>query len=209
MASPRQTVSYLTRRFNEVGLIPDTRHGQNFLVDLNLVELLVRSADIQPDDLVLEVGTGTGSLTAMLAARAGEVITVEIDAHLYQLAAESLVEFSNITMLHQDALRNKNNLHADLLATIRERLNASDGTAKRFKLVANLPFNIATPIVSNLLLTDVVPTSMTITIQKELADRMTACPGTKDYNALSIWMQALCDTEIIRVLPPSVFWPRP
>ncbi len=121
MVSPRQTVSYLTRRFNEVGLTPDTRHGQNFLVDLNLVELLVRSADIQPDDLVLEVGTGTGSLTAMLAARAGEVITVEIDAHLYQLAAESLVEFSNITMLHQDALRNKNKLKPDLLATNRER----------------------------------------------------------------------------------------
>ena len=105
----KQTVSYLTQRFREVGLEPDSRHGQNFLIDLNLINLLVDSADIQPNDLVLEIGTGTGSLTALMAAKAAHVITVEIDTHLHQLAREELEEFDNVTMVQQDALRNKNN----------------------------------------------------------------------------------------------------
>ncbi len=207
MFSPRQTVSYLTRRFREVGLQPDTRHGQNFLVDLNLLDLLVRSADLSDDDVVLEVGTGTGSLTALLAARASAVITVEIDAHLVQLARESVEEFDNVTILHLDALKNKNNFQPALLDAVRELLAAHPG--KRFKLVANLPYNVATPVVSNLLLTDVVPATMTVTIQKELAERITARPSTKDYSALSIWIQSLCDVEIVRILPPTAFWPRP
>jgi len=207
MPSPRQTVSFLIRRFKEVGIRPATRHGQNFLVDLNLVHLLARSADVGPEDVVLEIGTGTGSLTALLAERAGAVVTVEIDAQLYQLAAEELIDFDNVTMLRQDALKNKNRFHPHVLETVREKLNEHAG--RRLKLAANLPYNIATPILSNMLSTDIVPVSMTVTIQKELADRITARPSTKDYSALSIWMQAQCDTEIIRILPPTVFWPRP
>lgn len=204
---PRQTISYLTKRFQEVGLEPDSRHGQNFLIDLNLVQLLVRRADLCEKDVVLEVGTGTGSLTAMLAEKAAAVVTVEIDAHLYQLASEALAKFDNITMLQHDALKNKNQIAPPVIDAVKQQLSA--GPDCRFKLAANLPYNIATPLISNLLLTEVVPDSMTVTIQKELADRITARPSTKDYSALSVWVQSVCDVEIVRILPPSVFWPRP
>jgi 16S rRNA (adenine1518-N6/adenine1519-N6)-dimethyltransferase len=205
--SPRQTASYLKQRLGEAGLQPDARHGQNFLIDLNLLELLARTADVGPDDVVLEVGTGTGALTAMLAANAAAVVTVEIDAHLFQLASEVLAPRANVTMLHQDALRNKNNFHPAVLAAVRDRLAAAPGL--RFKLAANLPYNIATPVISNLLLTDLKAVSLTVTIQKELADRIIARPRTKDYGALSVWIQSQCDAEVVRVLPPTVFWPRP
>ncbi|MBI85846.1 MAG: ribosomal RNA small subunit methyltransferase A [Planctomycetaceae bacterium] len=205
--SDKQTVSYLIQRFREVGIRPDTRHGQNFLVDLNLIELLARTAQVDARDVVLEVGTGTGSLTSLVAPHAAAVVTVEIDAALHQLAQESLVQYDNICLLHLDALKNKNRLAPEVLKAVGDAL--AGGPARRFKLVANLPYNIATPVVSNLLSTDIVPVSMTITIQKELADRFTAKPGTKDYGALSIWIQCQCEVEIIRVMPPSSFWPRP
>jgi 16S rRNA (adenine1518-N6/adenine1519-N6)-dimethyltransferase len=205
--SSNQTISFLRRRFREAGIRPATRHGQNFLIDINLQQLLVRSAQLSKKDVVLEVGTGTGALTAQMAERAGAVVTVEIDAALHQLASEELAEFGNVTMLRQDALKNKNNYHPDVLAAVRERL--AEDPSRRFKLVANLPYNIATPIVSNLLSTDIVPVLMIVTIQKELADRISAGPGTKDYGALSIWIQSQCHTETIRVMPPEVFWPRP
>lgn len=207
MTSPRQTVSYLIQRFREVGISPDTRHGQNFLIDLNLVRLLANTAAIGPEDVVLEIGTGTGSLTAMLAENAGAVVTVEIDANLHQLAAESLIDFDNITMLQMDALKNKNRFAPRLLEALHGKLAQRPGL--RLKLAANLPYNVATPVVSNLLFLDPRPVSMTVTIQKELADRMTAVPRTKDYGALSIWIQSQCETEILRILPPTVFWPRP
>lgn len=203
----RQTVSFLMQRFREAGIRPDTRHGQNFLIDLNLVQLLVAEAQIGPRDVVLEVGTGTGSLTAMLAARAAAVVTVELDAQLHQLASEELCEVPNVVMLRQDALKNKNRLHPAVLDAVRQALEVD--ASRQFKLAANLPYNVATPILSNLLSTDVVPVSMTATIQKELADRIMARPSTKDYSALSIWMQALCDCRLVRILAPSVFWPRP
>ena len=203
----RQTVSFLTKRFREIGLEPDKRHGQNFLIDLNLVDLLIRTADLQPDDVVLEVGTGTGSLTALIASRAAAVVTVEIDNHLHQLAREELVDFDNVTFLKQDVLRNKNHFHDNVIEAVKVQMAVDP--SRRFKLVANLPYNIATPVLSNLLLTEIVPDSMTATIQKELAERMVAVPSTKDYSALSIWMQSLCDVELVRVMPPGVFWPRP
>jgi 16S rRNA (adenine1518-N6/adenine1519-N6)-dimethyltransferase len=203
----RQTLSFLKRRFAEVGLSLVKRHGQNFLIDLNLLQLLVDTADLQPHDVVLEVGTGTGSLTAQVAPRVMAVVTVEIDAHLHQLASEELIGFDNVVLLKQDALRNKNNLDERVLEAVRERLVEPPG--RRFKLVANLPYSVATPVISNLLLTDVTPATMTVTIQKELADRITASPGTKDYGALSVWVQSQCDAEVVRTLPPAAFWPRP
>jgi len=207
MPTPRQTVSFLMQRFAEVGLQPNTRHGQNFLIDLNLVALLADAAAITADDVVLEVGTGTGSLTALLAQHAAAVVTVELDRHLHQLARESLVDCPNVVMLQQDALKNKNQFHPRVLEAVRLELGKAPG--RRLKLAANLPYSVATPVISNLLATDLVPASMTATIQKELAERITAVPGTRDYGALSIWIQSQCRTQIIRILPPDVFWPRP
>lgn len=203
----RQTQSYLMRRFATVGIRPQSRHGQNFLIDLNLLELLFESAGVTRDDVVLEVGSGMGALTEYLATAAAEVVSVEIDPHLAQLAREQLAGSTNVTLLEQDALLNKNNLHPVVLQAVRERLEAVPG--RQLKLVANLPYNVATPIISNLLAGEFVPDSMTVTIQKELADRMAAPPATRDYSALSIWIQSQADIELIRTLPPSVFWPRP
>ena len=207
MPSHRQTLSYLMRRFQEAGLQPDSRHGQNFLIDLNLLDILTGAADLGPEDVVLEIGTGLGSLTARLAEAAAEVVTVEISPQVFQLASEELAGYSNVTILQQDALQDKNHMDEGMLAVIREKLAAS--SKYRFKLCANLPYNVATPILSNLLMVDPLPVSLTATIQLELAERMIATPGTKDYSALSIWMQALADIEIVRTMAPTVFWPRP
>src|SRR3954462_1270951 len=168
--SSRQTQSFLIERMKEAGIRPLGQHGQNFLIDLNLLDLLVRTANLGPKDVVLEVGTGLGSLTARLAQIAAGVVTVEIDPRLFSLASEELSGLANVTMLQQDALKNKNTVHPAVLEAVQHKFDAHPGS--QLKLVANLPYNIATPILSNLLMANPVPVSMTATIQKELADRM-------------------------------------
>ena len=206
-AATNQTVTYLSRRMAEVGIRPNTRHGQNFLIDLNLQRLIVERARLQSTDVVLEVGTGTGSLTALMAPRVAAVVTVEIDQRLCQLASEELFGVANVVQLGHDALKNKSNFDPRLIAAVAQQLAA--GPDRRLKLVANLPFSVATPVIANLLAGEIVPDSMTVTIQKEMADRITAKAGTKDYGALSVWIQSQCRVELVRLLPPSVFWPRP
>lgn len=208
MDQHRQTASYLSKRLAAAGLRPVSRFGQNFLVDLNLIDLIARSADLRKTDVVLEVGTGIGSLTTRLSDQAGAVLSIEIDANLHQLASEELEGRLNVRLIHGDALRNKNTLRADLMVQIRDAM-ARIGEEARFLLVSNLPYNIATPIISNLLHESPPPEAMVVTIQKELADRMIAQPSTKDYSALSVWIQSLCKCEVIRILQPNVFWPRP
>jgi 16S rRNA (adenine1518-N6/adenine1519-N6)-dimethyltransferase len=203
----RQTKTFLIERFREMGIRPATRHGQNFLIDLNLHRLLVDSAELTDQDVVLEIGTGTGAITQLVAERAAAVVTVEIDGHLFELASEMLIDFKNVTMLHADALKNKNRFNPVVMEAVGEQLAA--GPDRRLKLVANLPYNIATPVISNLLACEHAPHSMVATIQKELADRMTAQPWSKDYGALSAWVQCQADAEIVRIMPPSVFWPTP
>ncbi len=203
----RQTRSHLMELFARHGFHPRTDFGQNFLIDLNLVDLLAREGRLGPDDVVLEVGTGTGSLTAQLAAFAAEVITVEVDSRMVQLAHEVVDGLSNVTLLHQDALENKNHLAPEVLELIARRLE--EDPRRRLKLVANLPYSIATPIVSNLVATEIDWERIVVTIQWELAERMTASPGTREYGALSAWLQAQCHVKTLRRLPPTVFWPRP
>jgi 16S rRNA (adenine1518-N6/adenine1519-N6)-dimethyltransferase len=184
-----------------------TRYGQNFLIDLNLQRLLVDAAHVEPGDVVLEVGTGTGSVTAELAKLGAKVVTVEVDRRMYDLAARELAGVENVVMLHRDALKNKNRLHPDVMRAVQESLESVPNG--RFKVVANLPYNIATPLITNLLAGSPVPATMTVTIQKELADRIVAQPATKDYGSVSVWIQSQCRAEIVRVLPPEAFWPRP
>jgi len=204
--SVRQTLSYLQKLFEQHGLRPKNKLGQNFLIDLNLIELIVRSAELTKQDLVLEAGTGTGSLTSQLADAAGHVVSVEVDPGYHALAAEILDGKPGVTLLSADILKNKNELNPDVMSLLRERLGSG---LSRLKLVSNLPYVVATPVVSNLLLADLPVERMVVTVQWEIAARLTAPPGCKDYSALSVLVQSLADVEILRRLGPSVFWPRP
>ena len=208
MTDSRQTATYLSKRLTAAGLRPVSRFGQNFLIDLNLVDLIAKSAELKKTDVVLEIGTGVGSLTTRLSDQAGAVLTVEIDNNLHRLASEELAGRPNVRLIHGDALRNKNSLRSDLMEQIRDAISRI-GPEARFLLVANLPYNVATPIISNLLHETLAPDAMVVTIQKEIADRIIAEPGTKDYGALSVWIQSVCQAEIVRALSPKVFWPRP
>ncbi|MGL4593610.1 MAG: 16S rRNA (adenine(1518)-N(6)/adenine(1519)-N(6))-dimethyltransferase RsmA [Thermoguttaceae bacterium] len=211
MQTARQTRTYLMQKFETMGFHPQSRFGQNFLIDLNLLQLLHESAKIDSNDVVLEVGTGTGSLTAPMSDRAAVVITVDIDPVMQEIAKQELFGRTNIRFLQIDVLKNKNRLRPEVLEAVTEELHKTgpNGESRRFKLVSNLPYSIATPLISNLLLTETPPDLMCVTIQKELADRITAKPGCKDWGALSLWTQAQCRTELIRIMPPTVFWPRP
>ena len=206
----RQTTAYLKKLFSEVGFSIDTKKGQNFLVDLNLLDLLERTADIQPDDIVLEVGSGTAALTERLARSAYRVVTIEIDSRLATLARDRLIDADNVNLVNTDVLAGKNRLSPHVLNALdeAEKQRQAAGKKGRFLLVANLPYCVATPVISNLLLTKPF-SSATVTVQYEMADRMTASAGHHSYNALSIWIGSQCRSEIIRVLPPAAFWPRP
>lgn len=208
MARQRQTQSYLRSLFSQRGVAPQHRYGQNFLIDLNIHDLIVKTADLGPDDVVLEVGPGAGAMTALMASTGAAVVAVDVDPAMAALAAEATAGMPNVRVLHADALARKNAMNPEVLDNIRAGLAVSP--SRRFKLVANLPYNVATPIVSNLLVhPELSPAKIVVTIQLELAERMRAEPGTNDYGALSVLIQALAEVELVRVLPPSVFWPRP
>jgi 16S rRNA (adenine1518-N6/adenine1519-N6)-dimethyltransferase len=204
---PRQTLSFLQQLFQERGIEPKNKLGQNFLIDLNLVDLLVRTAELSKSDLAIEIGSGTGSLTTRLADQAGAVLSVEIDPAFHSLVSELLGDKENLVLLRTDALKNKNNLSPlvfEALAALEARI-----PCKRRKLVANLPYAVATPVMTNFLLSDVAFERMVITVQWEIAERLMTNPARKEFGALAVLVQSLADVELIRRLGPSVFWPRP
>jgi 16S rRNA (adenine1518-N6/adenine1519-N6)-dimethyltransferase len=203
----RQTLTYLRRLFDAFGLEAKSKLGQNFLVDLNLLDLIVRAAELDRTDAVLEVGTGTGSLTARLADHAGVVTTVEIDKSLQPVAKQIVGDRANVRYVFGDCLARKNELNPDMLAAWTDA--ATEFGCTRRKLVANLPYVIATPLVSNLLIAGVPIERMVVMVQWEIAERMRAEVGTKDYNALSVLVQSVADVEVVRKVLPSNFHPRP
>jgi 16S rRNA (adenine1518-N6/adenine1519-N6)-dimethyltransferase len=203
----RQTLTYLRRLFDAFGLEAKSKLGQNFLIDLNLLDLIVRTAELDRSDAVLEVGTGTGSLTARLADHAGVVTTIEVDRAMQPVARQIVGDRANVRFILGDCLAKKNELNPDMLAAWAEAAAAFN--CPRRKLVANLPYVIATPLVSNLLIAGVPIERMVVMVQWEIGERMRAEVGTKDYNALSVLVQSVADVEVVRKVLPSNFHPRP
>lgn len=203
----RQTRSHLMEKFAQRGLHPRTDLGQNFLIDLNIIEQIVRESRLERDDVVLEVGCGTGGMTTFLAREAGEVISVEIDRNMFEFATEMTSSYSNVTLINRDVLKNKNRIAQEVLDVVAEKLAVDP--ARRLKLIANLPYAVATPVISNLVALDFPWERMVVTVQLEMADRMCAGAGSSDYSALSAWLQSQCRLKILNRLSPQVFWPRP
>ncbi len=208
MAAIRQTQSYLRGLFAGLGISPQRRLGQNFLIDLNIHELIVTAAEVTGRDVILEVGSGAGALTTLLAAQGGAVIAVDVDRAMARLTAEAVSGLPNVRVLHLDALAGKHTIHPAVLDSVRQALEA--GKDRQFKVVANLPYHVATPLITNLLVHPALcPALLVVTIQREMADRLCAAPASPAYGAVSVVVQALAEVSIERALPPSVFWPRP
>lgn len=195
------------RLFERHGFNPRSDLGQNFLIDLNIIEYVVEQGHIKPTDIVLEVGTGTGGMTTFMAQKARHVISVEYDRNMHTLASEATQKYDNITLLNCDALKNKNRLNPVVLEEIDQQLKANPGS--HLKLVANLPYNVATPIISNLVASDLPWNRMVVTIQYELGLKMSCKPATSNYGALSVWLQSQCFVKLLKKVGPTVFWPRP
>lgn len=173
------------------------KFGQNFLIDNNILDKIIESAKITQEDCVLEIGPGIGTMTQRLAEAAGEVVAVEIDRNLIPILAETLAEYDNVTVINEDILK------VDI-----NRIVAEHG-GKPVKVVANLPYYITTPIIMTLFEKHVPLKSVTVMVQKEVADRMRVGPGTKDYGALSLAVQYYAKPEIITKVPAACFMPRP
>jgi len=201
-----QTKRQIQQLLATAGIRPNKRLGQHFLIDLNLMRLLLDCAKILPNDVVLEVGCGTGSLTEGLAERAGQVIAVEYDPRLAHIARTQLVDAANVEIINADVLSGKHTINANVLDALTAARRQHAG---RLLLAANLPYNVASPVMANLVTGPTVADAMYVTIQKEVAERMTAKPAMKAYGTMSILLQASGDIEVLRRLKPSVFWPAP
>ena len=201
-----QTKHQIQHLLSSAGIRPNRRHGQHFLIDLNLIRLLVDSANIQKDDVVLEVGCGTGSMTGLLAQKAGRVIAVELDRNLSEIAEKQLPDAKNVQLINADVLENKHTLNHTVVAAV---ALAHEQCRGRILLVANLPYDVASSLMMNLLTGPTIADAMYVTVQKEVADRMIAAPAAKNYSILSIFLGATSEVKTIRTLKPAVFWPPP
>ena len=174
------------------------RFGQNFLVDTHVLERIIRAAGLTKEDMVLEIGPGIGTMTQYLAENAGRVVAVEIDSNLIPILKETLQAYDNVTVLNEDILK------VDIRA-LAEEYNGG----RPIKVVANLPYYITTPIIMGLFESQVPIDNITVMVQKEVAERMQAGPGTKDYGALSLAVQYYAEPYIVANVPPNCFIPRP
>ncbi len=193
IATPTKTAEIVSRH----NFMFRKKFGQNFLVDMSMLEKIVDSAEVTKDDIVLEIGPGIGTMTQALAERAGKVIAVEIDTALIPILKETLQDYDNVTVINEDILK----LDIDALS--------KENGGKPFKVVANLPYYITTPIIMALLEGTAPIASITIMVQKEVAERMQVGPGTKDYGALSLAVQFYARPELVCTVPPECFMPRP
>lgn len=191
---PQNTVAVL-QKYN---FVFQKKYGQNFLIDPHVLEKIVDAAQIAGDDCVLEIGPGIGTMTQYLAERAREVVAVEIDRALIPILQDTLSAYTNVSIINEDIMK------VDVDRIVRER-----NQGRPIKVVANLPYYITTPIVMNLLESRVPLRSVTIMVQKEVADRMQMGPGTKDYGALSLAVQYYAQPEIVARVPSNCFMPRP
>lgn len=194
LSNPKKTIEVIQKH----GFDFQKKFGQNFLIDPHVLDKIIAAAGITKDDFVLEIGPGIGTMTQYLAEAAREVTAVEIDRNLIPILEETLAEYDNVTVINQDILK------LDL-----EALSQEKNGGRPIKVVANLPYYITTPIIMGLFESHVPIESITVMVQKEVADRMQVGPGTKDYGALSLAVQYYAKPEIVANVPPNCFMPRP
>lgn len=194
LGNPQNTIEIL-KKYN---FSFQKKFGQNFLIDTRVLDKIIAAADITRDDFVLEIGPGIGTMTQYLAAAAGKVTAVEIDKALIPILADTLKDYDNVNIVNQDILK------MDI-----QRLVDEENGGKPVKVVANLPYYITTPIIMGLFESHVPIESITVMVQKEVADRMQTGPGSKDYGALSLAVQYYAKPYIVANVPPNCFMPRP
>lgn len=174
------------------------KYGQNFLIDAHVLDKIIAAADVGPEDFVLEIGPGIGTMTQYLAEHAREVAAVEIDTHLIPILEDTLQDYDNVTIINEDILK------LDMNALAQEK-----NQGRPIKVVANLPYYITTPIIMGLFESGVPVENITVMVQKEVAGRMQVGPGTKDYGALSLAVQYYAEPYLVANVPPNCFMPRP
>lgn len=194
LGNPKYTIEVLQKYH----FVFQKRFGQNFLIDTHVLEKIISASEITKEDFVLEIGPGIGTMTQYLADAAREVTAVEIDDALIPILKDTLKEWDNVSVIHGDILK----------TDINKIANEKNG-GKPIKVVANLPYYITTPIIMGLFENEVPIESITIMVQKEVADRMQVGPGTKDYGALSLAVQYYAKPQIVANVPPNCFMPRP
>lgn len=194
LGNPKYTIEILQK----YDFVFQKRFGQNFLIDTHVLEKIINAAQITKDDFVVEIGPGIGTMTQYLAEYAREVAAIEIDDALIPILKDTLKDWDNVTVIHNDVLK------TDL-----KKLAEEKNGGKPVKVVANLPYYITTPIIMGLFENNVPIESITIMVQKEVADRMQVGPGTKDYGALSLAVQYYAEPYIVANVPPNCFMPRP
>ena len=196
-----QTKTQIQAILAEAQTQPRHRFGQNFMIDGNLVRIIADAGEISADDLIIEVGPGTGTLTEELLARGAQVVAVEIDRDLAQSLRTRLADHQNFRLIEGDALSNKHTLCPELTEVLRANSH------RKRKLIANLPYNIASPLVIELLIEGL--DLLVFTVQKEVGDRLRATASSDDYGPLTVVVQMLAEVEVLRTLPSQAFWPAP